>query len=215
MSKENQSEENQAEENQAEENQSENNTCNGYALRCKSIYKSIFYHHNRCLKKYIEDGVDINKEETEENCGFGKYTLPISFLGKARPLSLAFIFNNLEGMEILLENGANPNFVVTDNENTLIHMACFSLKPEYVTLLLKYNSDISTKNKYGEFPLTMVKNTKYELEGNLPEDDDPCNINTSFPDIYEDLHNAKIIINLLENYSSSLDIKEPSEEVDS
>lgn len=186
-----------------------NEMCIGrYKLKCNNIYISIFCDHTNCLKKYIERGDDINEEKTEEDCGLTKYTLPTSFLCKIRPLTLAFTFHNLEGMKILLENGANPNYTASVSGQTLIHLACCSLRVEFVSLLLYYNADISIKNNYGEFPIDLVKNILHDLEKSIQEEENFYEMRS----MENDIEKAETIISMLKNYSSTLDIKEPSVE---
>lgn len=175
-----------------------------FYLKCTNIYQAIYFCHDDCLKKYLKLKPDLNESKDEVECGFDKYTLPVSFLGIAKPLTLAFMSRNYEGMKLLLENGADPNYILSHNtNNTLLHKACLCLRSEFVKLLLDYGINIYSVNNYGETCLDIIKNLKTELI-NEP--------NENIISKTEDLIEADKIIIILEAYILNEDIKEPSEE---
>jgi len=67
-------------------------------------------------------------------------------------LDLAVIHNSPEIVEILLENGANPN-IKDKNGYTPLHRAIIRYSDKIVYLLLKYKADPNIKDKHGYTPL--------------------------------------------------------------
>lgn len=175
-------------------------------MKCNNMHQSIYYGHINCLKKYLILKPNLNEEKTEEECGFDKYTLPIAFLGIARPLTLSFINNNFEITKILLENGADPNYIVSHStNNTLLHKACFCLRTKFVKILLMHGANIYSINIDNKTSLDIANDVKNELM------EDAINQQT-FLDSVEDLTNVTNIIEILEKYMSEEEIKEPSED---
>ncbi len=123
------------------------------------------------LKLLIEQGLDIKALNDDEEsllhlaCSASKRTNIIAFLLqegldiKARnkwgetPLLLYCEYGNVEGIQFLLENGAELK-EVDDEENNVLHNACWgSGNQDVISFLLKQGMDINTRNKNGQTPL--------------------------------------------------------------
>lgn len=68
------------------------------------------------------------------------------------PLYIACSNNNMELINLLLENGANPNIGDQNTKDTCLHIACYNGNLNLVKLLISNNSDFTIYNELGLTP---------------------------------------------------------------
>jgi ankyrin repeat protein len=121
----------------------------------------------KIIGKLIKVGVDINELD--------EYGTSI--------LYQTSIYNSIEVMKFLLENGANTNINVAETEggNTPLHVAAEQNSFEQVKLLLDYDADITIKNNDGYTPRDLARRNNADDElikyldewGNFPDIKEP------------------------------------------
>ncbi|MCP3659143.1 MAG: hypothetical protein GY830_02025, partial [Bacteroidetes bacterium] len=77
------------------------------------------------------------------------------------PLSKAYFNNDLETFKCLLKNGANPDFWTNNNNNTLLHFACYYGKYKFAKQLLLHGADGSRLNEADLTPLQCAAQQGY------------------------------------------------------
>lgn len=107
----------------------------------------------KLVKKYVSEGVDINKPYSREN-----YKAPPS---DTTALVESVKFNYYEVSEVLLKNGANPN--VTYEMNPIMY-AIWNGNYDLVKLLLEYRADPNSSGVANISPLMQaVKSRNYDI----------------------------------------------------
>jgi ankyrin repeat protein len=84
-----------------------------------------------------------------------------AILDWATPLIMAISKDDKEIVNLLLGNGADPNFA-NWKEETALHYAIADNKYDMVKLLLEKGGSINRKDKMGDTPLDIAKKRKYE-----------------------------------------------------
>lgn len=70
-----------------------------------------------------------------------------------RELEICIRNKDIKKMESLLDQGMDPNTVIDNDGNTLLHYAASSGQTEIVELLLRYRANINARNNNGDTPL--------------------------------------------------------------
>ncbi len=140
-----------------------------------------------------------------------KYKKDINFVDKHgyTALDLAVIHNSPEIVEILLENGANPN-IKDKNGYTPLHRAVIRYSYKIVYLLLKYGADPNIKDKHGYTPLhrAVIEQDpklvelllKHKADPNIKDSHGFTPLERAF--MFEDIDMAYKIGNLLLKYNA-------------
>jgi ankyrin repeat protein len=102
----------------------------------EGIYEASYCGQIERMKKYIQDGVDLNKKDE----------------GGDLPLTLAAIYNQYEAVKLLLENGADVNRKAGYGRTAL--MQADSVK--VIEFLLKNGADIELKDDAGDDALLLA-----------------------------------------------------------
>ncbi|ORX49345.1 ankyrin [Piromyces finnis] len=110
-----------------------------------SCYTSFFmacssYGSIDMMKPFIEHGIDINRPNS-----IGIY-----------PIALACKSNNIEQVQYLLKNGANPN--VRSYDTTPLILACEHANIGIIKELIKYGADVNFSNNENQTPLIALCN---------------------------------------------------------
>lgn len=148
----------------------------------EGIYEASYYGQIEEMKKYIQDGVDLNKKDE----------------GGDLPLTLAAIYNQYEAVKLLLENGANVNKkagygrtalmqadsvkvielllksgadmeLIDDAGDNALLLASEKCNIKKAEILLKNGMDINQKNNSGQTPLMKVVLNPFTKERNKLE----------------------------------------------
>ena len=112
-----------------------------YASKDRRILNS-----NNFLKILIDAGAEVNIKDNNWTW---------------TPLMYTLHQDNIEGIEFLLKNGADPN-IQSDNGNTSLHWAVlfYYKSPEAIKRLLDAGADPMIKNEDGKTPLELAKENK-------------------------------------------------------
>jgi uncharacterized protein len=102
------------------------------------IHTAVMSDNMEALKQHIAAGSNLNEKDP---------------LGGSSPLISASLFGKTEMAKMLIEAGADLNFINNDG-STALHTAAFFCRPEIVRMLLDKAADKTIKNKY--------KQTAYE-----------------------------------------------------
>jgi len=76
------------------------------------------------------------------------------------PLAYAAVMERGECLEVMLANGANPNFICNDMGGTLLHIVGFKGNTELIELLIEHDADPRIPNDKNVLPLTKTKGRK-------------------------------------------------------
>jgi hypothetical protein len=121
------------------------------------IHAAVVNGNIEVLKQHLAAGTDIDTKDP---------------FGGSSPLISACLFGKTEIAKLLIDTGADLNFLNNDG-STALHTAAFFCRPELVKLLMKKGTDKSIKNKYGQTayetvagPFADVKKV-YEMLGKL------------------------------------------------
>jgi ankyrin repeat protein len=98
------------------------------------IHTAVVNGNIEVLKQHLAAGTDIDAKDP---------------FGGSSPLISACLFGKTEIAKILIDAGADLNFLNNDG-STALHTAAFFCRPELVKLLMKKGADKSIKNKYGQ-----------------------------------------------------------------
>jgi len=77
------------------------------------------------------------------------------------PLIIAVSNNDYDTAKVLLEAGASTTWYTSDDENRCLHWAVKNRNIKLIELLLKHNSDLTTKNKKGKTPIQLAAELEY------------------------------------------------------
>lgn len=102
------------------------------------IYNFVSNGNKEVIKNMLSDGLNINKIE-----------------GSTTPLHIAVKSGNMEMIEFLIENGADPSIVNAKN-NTPLHMAANEGNITAFKTLLNKNVDLKIKGNFNLTPLEMA-----------------------------------------------------------
>lgn len=92
------------------------------------------------VKQHIAAGSNINQPDP---------------MGGSSPLITACLFGKTDIAKLLIDAGANINFINNDG-STPLHTAAFFCRPAIVQMLLQKNADKTIKNKYGQTACQIV-----------------------------------------------------------
>lgn len=117
-----------------------------------------------------------NNSEFEICCGqlssnLGKYINYENIFG-CTPLFEIIQIENIKIAEILLQNGADPNYISNSNilYSTCLHEACLKNNMDMINLLLKFNSNVNILNFAKQSPIYQaISNNNIELISYLLE----------------------------------------------
>ncbi len=104
------------------------------------IHTAIVTDNLAALKQHIAAGSNINEKDP---------------YGGSSPLISAALFGKTEAAKILIDAGAEVNFINNDG-STPLHISAFFCRPEIVKMLLDKHADKTVKNKYGSTPYESV-----------------------------------------------------------
>jgi len=134
------------------------------------VFKAIAEKNLNQIKKYIEEGGNINAKDEDDNtplhhaCENNLLEVVKKLVDKGAdvnfqneygdtPLHYASSYSDLEIIECLVDNGANVNAKDKDHF-TPLHYACINNNPlETVKYLVSKGADVNPKNKFGFTPL--------------------------------------------------------------
>ena len=97
------------------------------------IHSAVISNDIEAVKQHLAAGTDLNQKDP---------------FGGSSPLISAALFDKKEIAEILINAGADINFVNNDGSNAL-HTAAFFCRPEIVQILLDNGIDKTVRNKMG------------------------------------------------------------------
>jgi len=97
------------------------------------IHTAVITDNLAALKQHIAAGTNINEKDP---------------FGGSSPLISAALFGKTEAAKILINAGADVNFINNDG-STALHTSAFFCCPEIVKMLLDKHADKTIKNKYG------------------------------------------------------------------
>jgi uncharacterized protein len=113
------------------------------------IHTAVITGNQEALKQHIAAGTNLNEKDP---------------FGGSSPLISACVFGKTEEAKLLIEAGADVNFLNNDG-STALHTAAFFCRPEIVKLLLKKNADKTIKNKFGATPYESVLGNFADIKG--------------------------------------------------
>ena len=118
-----------------QDNQNSNNTQNVTTVDVPSIdiHAAVISNNIEAIKQHIKAGSDLNQKDP---------------FGGSSPLMSAALFDKNEIAQVLLEAGADINFINNDGSNAL-HTAAFFCRPEIVQILLDNGIDKTVRNNMG------------------------------------------------------------------
>lgn len=139
------------------ENKNENN--NGYTPLNKKVIEMLEERDYKKIKKFLDDGFDIN----------------YIFADNMTPLFKAVSNGDVELVEFLLENGANPNFIPHGNNAFFFTGFASKKDEEVVKLLVKYNTWFLPFWPDTYTIVESLENAEHETEETLDELDEEYN----------------------------------------
>jgi len=98
------------------------------------IHSAVMTDNMEAIKQHIAAGSNLNEKDP---------------LGGSSPLISASLFGKTAIAKILIDAGADLNFINNDG-STALHTAAFFCRPEIVKMLLDKHADKTIKNKYGQ-----------------------------------------------------------------
>ena len=98
------------------------------------IHSAVMTDNMEALKQHIVAASNLNEKDP---------------LGGSSPLISASLFGKTAMAKMLIEAGADLNFLNNDG-STALHTASFFCRPEIVRMLLDKGADKTIKNKYGQ-----------------------------------------------------------------
>ncbi len=104
------------------------------------IHTAVVTDNLEALKQHIAAGTNINEKDP---------------FGGSSPLISAALFGKTEAAKILIDAGADVNFINNDG-STALHTSAFFCRPEIVKMLLDKHADKTIRNKYGSTPYESV-----------------------------------------------------------
>jgi len=104
------------------------------------IHTAVVSDNLEALKQHIAAGSNLNEKDP---------------YGGSSPLISAALFGKTEAAKLLINAGADLNFINNDG-STALHTAAFFCRPEIVKMLLDKNANKTIKNKYGSTPYESV-----------------------------------------------------------
>jgi len=104
------------------------------------IHTAVVTDNLTALKQHIAAGSNINEKDP---------------FGGSSPLISAALFGKTEAAKILIDAGADVNFINNDG-STALHTSAFFCRPEIVKMLLDKHADKTIKNRYGSTPYESV-----------------------------------------------------------
>ena len=104
------------------------------------IHTAVVTDNLTALKQHIAASSNINEKDP---------------FGGSSPLISAALFGKTDAAKILIDAGADVNFINNDG-STPLHTSAFFCRPEIVKLLLDKHADKTIKNKYGSTPYESV-----------------------------------------------------------
>ena len=109
------------------------------------LLKAIDYGQIDCIRALVKGGADLNG-----------YTKEIWY---GCPLSFAMNKKKYDCMKVLLEEGANPNYIGDENEtfSPALIKATKADDLDAIKLLIDFGADIKLKDTYGYCPLKIAK----------------------------------------------------------
>ena len=93
---------------------------------------------NEAVKRFLHSGADINGQQPGNEFG-------------PTPLSLAALYDRLDTVRLLLEEGADVD-AVGKNDGTALHSAAFFGRIAIVRILLEHGTDREARNREGQRP---------------------------------------------------------------
>ena len=114
-------------------------SCGSTPIRV-DIWTAAATNDTEAIRQYIDSGADIDAREQ---------------MGGSSALIVASLVGHVEAVELLLDNGADPNLMNNDG-STALHTAAFFCNQEVVEKLLAHGARLDIRNHYMQTPYETV-----------------------------------------------------------
>ena len=113
------------------------------------LHEAAIQGNVEAVRQHIEAGSNLDEKEPT---------------GGSSPLITAIVFGKTEVAKILIEAGANVNFI-NNESSTPLHTAAFFCHIEIIEMLFEHSADKTLKNNYGHTAFESVSGPYHEVKG--------------------------------------------------
>ncbi|HEY9049339.1 MAG TPA: ankyrin repeat domain-containing protein [Ohtaekwangia sp.] len=124
-------------------------TANKAQAPAVDIHTAVVTGNIEAVKQHIAAGSNINEKDP---------------FGGSSPLISAAVFGKSDIAKVLIDAGADLNFINNEG-STPLHTAAFFCRPEIVKMLLDKGANKTIKNKYGATPYETVAGPFNDVKG--------------------------------------------------
>jgi len=113
------------------------------------LHEAAIQGNVEAVRQHIEAGSNLDEKEPT---------------GGSSPLITAIVFGKTEVAKLLIEAGANVNFI-NNESSTPLHTAAFFCHIEIIEMLFEHSADKTLKNNYGHTAFESVSGPYHEVKG--------------------------------------------------